>query len=61
MPVFKAEQLRQMGLAIFQGAGASEGEAERVVELLVESNLIGHDSHGVIRISGTLHRYLAER
>jgi uncharacterized oxidoreductase len=59
MPVFKAEQLRQMGLAIFQGAGASEGEAKRVVELLVESNLIGHDSHGVIRISGYVTQILS--
>ncbi|MEE8570551.1 MAG: Ldh family oxidoreductase, partial [Candidatus Bathyarchaeia archaeon] len=59
MPVFKAEQLRQMCLAIFKGAGASEGEAERVVELLVESNLIGHDSHGVIRISGYVTQILS--
>jgi len=50
MPVFKAEQLHRMGMAIFQGAGASEDEAKQVMDLLIESNLVGHDSHGVIRI-----------
>lgn len=50
MPVLSPEQLRRLGVAVFKGAGASEAEAERVVELLVESNLVGHDSHGVIHI-----------
>ena len=50
MPVFKAEQLHRMGMTIFQGAGASADEAKQVMDLLIESNLVGHDSHGVIRI-----------
>jgi len=50
MPVFKAEKLHRVGMAIFQGAGASESEAKQVMELLIEANLVGHDSHGVIRI-----------
>jgi len=50
MPVFKAEQLHKMGMTIFQGAGASANEAKQVMGLLIESNLVGHDSHGVIRI-----------
>jgi uncharacterized oxidoreductase len=37
-------------MAIFRGAGASENEAKQVMDLLIESNLVGHDSHGVIRI-----------
>jgi len=31
MPVFRDEQLRRLGVAVFKGAGASEAEAERVV------------------------------
>jgi len=50
MPVLKAEQLHRIGMAIFQGAGASADEAKQVMDLLIESNLVGHDSHGVIRI-----------
>lgn len=50
MPVFKAEQLRKVGTEIFVAAGAPRGEAEWVSHLLVKSNLVGHDSHGVIRI-----------
>jgi uncharacterized oxidoreductase len=50
MPVLKAEQLHRIGMAIFQGAGASMDEAKQVMDLLIESNLVGHDSHGVIRI-----------
>ena len=35
---------------IFQAAGASETDAQQVAVSLVESNLAGHDSHGVIRV-----------
>lgn len=35
--------------AIFQSAGSSEQEAAIVADHLVEANLAGHDSHGVIR------------
>jgi hydroxycarboxylate dehydrogenase B len=51
MPVFTAVQLRQVGQSLFTAAGALKHEAETVAELLVEANLVGHDSHGVIRIS----------
>lgn len=50
MPIFKAEQLREIGTKIFVAAGAPVEEAEWVSQLLVRSNLAGHDSHGVIRI-----------
>jgi len=50
MPVFTAQQLNRVGIAIFEGAGVPESEAKQVMDLLVESNLVGHDSHGVIRI-----------
>ncbi|MCW4021358.1 MAG: Ldh family oxidoreductase [Candidatus Bathyarchaeota archaeon] len=50
MPVFRAEQLTKVGTEVFVAAGAPPEEAKLVSELLVKSNLAGHDSHGVIRI-----------
>lgn len=35
---------------IFAAAGSDGHEAERIAHYLVESNLVGHDSHGVIRV-----------
>jgi hydroxycarboxylate dehydrogenase B len=37
--------------AIFEGAGCHAQEANRVAAHLVEANLMGHDSHGVIRVT----------
>ncbi len=50
MPVFTAEQLRSVTESILVALKAPPGEARLVAELLVDSNLAGHDSHGVIRI-----------
>jgi uncharacterized oxidoreductase len=50
MPVIEVAKLEKMCADIFQGAGLSEEEAKRVAESLVLSNLMGHDSHGVIRL-----------
>jgi len=50
MPVFTADQLKDLGIKIFKALGATEEEARIVSEFLVKSNLAGHDSHGVIRI-----------
>ncbi len=50
MPVVRGEQLHRLGLAIFEGVGVPHSDAQRVMDLLVESNLVGHDSHGVTRI-----------
>ncbi|MEZ6060608.1 MAG: Ldh family oxidoreductase [Planctomycetaceae bacterium] len=36
---------------IFSAAGCQTEEAQRVARHLVESNLVGHDSHGVIRVA----------
>jgi uncharacterized oxidoreductase len=41
---------------IFLAAGASDGEARCVAEDLVTSNLVGHDSHGIIRIPDYIRR-----
>jgi len=45
-----AAQLVEFVAAIMQGAGCSEGEARTVARRLVDSNLVGHDSHGVLRV-----------
>jgi uncharacterized oxidoreductase len=44
---------RLIGLtaAIFRAAGCQAPEAECIATHLVEANLVGHDSHGVIRVS----------
>ncbi|MDA0745953.1 MAG: Ldh family oxidoreductase [bacterium] len=50
MPVFSGEELRRIGREIYERAGATPEEAETVAGLLVESSLMGHDSHGVMRL-----------
>ena len=50
MPVFSPSSLTETTASIFAAAGMRADEARVVAELLVEANLVGHDSHGVIRI-----------
>lgn len=50
MSTFSADQLKKIGSSIFEAAGVPIDEARAVAESLVNSNLTGHDSHGVIRI-----------
>jgi uncharacterized oxidoreductase len=45
------DRLIRLTAAIFRGAGCDAAEADRISRHLVEANLVGHDSHGVIRIS----------
>ncbi|NOZ21982.1 MAG: Ldh family oxidoreductase [Planctomycetes bacterium] len=51
MPTFSEDKLRAIASRIFQAAGCPTDEADLVADVLVNSNLVGHDSHGVIRIS----------
>lgn len=44
------DRLRPFITAIFHKAGCQQAEAERIATHLVEANLVGHDSHGVIRV-----------
>lgn len=44
------DKLRRLVSAIFHKAGCQPAEADCIAEHLVEANLVGHDSHGVIRI-----------
>ena len=45
-----AERLTAFVTEIFAKAGCSAAEAHRVGESLVDANLTGHDSHGVVRV-----------
>lgn len=45
------EKLRQVVRSVFARAGSSTDEARAVGDHLVEANLVGHDSHGVIRVA----------
>ena len=48
--IFQADILIDLTRRIFKAIGSNEAEAEVVAQRLVNSNLSGHDSHGVIRI-----------
>ncbi len=56
MPNLSPDLLHDTGKAIFQAAGASDEEAQIVMEHLVGANLAGHDSHGVILIPAYINR-----
>ncbi len=49
MPVFAPGDLRQLGKDLFVAVGAPRQEAELVADHMVESGLLGHDSHSVLR------------
>ena len=61
MLVFSAEKLTESARRIFAAAGAPEDIAEMVARSLVESNLAGHDSHGVIRVPAYVQQIRAGR
>jgi hydroxycarboxylate dehydrogenase B len=48
--IHSAEELLHLARAVLQGAGTPPATAATVAESLVESNLRGHDSHGVRRL-----------
>jgi LDH2 family malate/lactate/ureidoglycolate dehydrogenase len=54
MPRVQAEALIQYSQALLQSLGGPTEEAFHVARLLVEANLSGHDSHGVVQIPGYL-------
>lgn len=45
-----AAELANFATALFEAAGVSRSEAELVSASLVDSNLCGHESHGVMRV-----------
>lgn len=50
MPTFPADTLRTLASRMFQAAGAPVADADVVASSLVDANLCGHDSHGVMRV-----------
>ena len=56
---FHPTALQRFVGAIFAGAGSDPQEADAIAEHLVRANLVGHDSHGVIRTPQYM-RYLRE-
>jgi len=50
MPAFTMEALNQFATRIFESIGIPKADAETVARHLVDANLRGHDSHGVMRI-----------
>ncbi len=49
-----ASALSAMIAQIFESAGSQSAEAAIIADHLVESNLVGHESHGVVRV----HKYV---
>jgi len=50
MPTFSTDQLRDIARRILESAGSQPDEADIVAGELAEANLVGHDSHGIIRL-----------
>ncbi len=48
---FDPRKLQDLVTEVFLAVGCGETEAECVADHLVQANLAGHDSHGVIRVS----------
>ena len=59
MPTFEAPYLEKTAACIFVRSGAPEPEAETTARCLVRANLLGHDSHGVIRVKQYVDRIRA--
>lgn len=47
---YSAGSLREFVARLFRAAGVVDSEADEVAASLVESNLCGHESHGVLRV-----------
>jgi LDH2 family malate/lactate/ureidoglycolate dehydrogenase len=57
MPRIPTDLLLQLSQALLESLGAPSGEASLVARSLVDANLSGHDSHGVMQIPGYLEAY----
>jgi len=52
MPTLTSSQLLSLSTSLLKAAGASDEEARIVSKYLVNANLAGVDSHGVLRLAG---------
>lgn len=50
MPTVQADRLKEIAQKLLVASGASEEEAEIISRHSIDSNLAGHDSHGIIQI-----------
>jgi L-2-hydroxycarboxylate dehydrogenase (NAD+) len=50
LTILKPENLRSLAEQVFESRGVPKADAATVADILIEANLRGHDSHGVIRI-----------
>ncbi|HVL12890.1 MAG TPA: Ldh family oxidoreductase, partial [Gemmata sp.] len=50
MPTFSPATLTELTRSLFLAAGVPASEADTVAASLVDANLCGHDSHGVMRV-----------
>ena len=50
MPTFNADQLHSIATQILEAAGTPAADASVVAAELRDANLVGHDSHGVMRL-----------
>lgn len=50
MPTFSASELTTIAQSLFEAAGVPTTDAGVVARSLVDANLCGHDSHGVMRV-----------
>jgi hydroxycarboxylate dehydrogenase B len=50
MPNISTDKLTQFAAALLQAGGVSPDESQLVAKSLVLANLMGHDSHGVMRV-----------
>jgi uncharacterized oxidoreductase len=50
MPTFSAATLTSFARSLFEAAGVPASDATTVARSLVDANLCGHDSHGVMRV-----------
>ena len=48
--LYRHERIQDIGTQLFAAAGAEESQAAIATAALVQSSLMGHDSHGVMRI-----------
>ncbi|MFP6763492.1 MAG: Ldh family oxidoreductase, partial [Planctomycetaceae bacterium] len=49
--LIESELLGRFTASLFQSAGVSDSEASLIASSLVDANLCGHESHGVVRVS----------
>ena len=57
MPTISHGVLREFVYNIYRGAGGTEEDARIVSDHVVDSNLAGHDSHGVIKCTELCRRH----